>query len=97
MNFAWPQAEIAVMGAAGATEILYAKDIARADAPNERARELTEQYTADICNTRIAAARGFIDAVIAPRDTRASIVQALDALAGKREQQPARQHGNEPL
>ena len=97
LNFAWPQAEIAVMGAAGAVEILHAKELAHSDDKPALQRELTGCYTEQFCNTKVAQARGFIDAVIEPMATRQMLINAVMALAGKREPQPAKRHGNEPL
>ncbi len=95
--FAWPSAEIAVMGAAGAVEILHAKAIKLADDPAARSKELEAQYNQSFANPRIAQARGLIDAVIEPEQTRAILCQALRGLAGKRAERLPRRHGNVPL
>ena len=91
---AWPTAEIAVMGAAGAVNILYKRQLALEP---ERRAELEADYELRYCNARMAADRGYVDAVVAPDDTRPLIIEALDALAGKREHLPRRRHGNTPL
>ena len=97
MNFAWPDAEIAVMGAAGAVEILHARELKEHPEPAARSRELTDAYNAQFANPSIAAARGYLDAVIDPADTRSSLCRALRALASKRETLPGRRNGNVPL
>ncbi|MBI5510691.1 MAG: acyl-CoA carboxylase subunit beta [Deltaproteobacteria bacterium] len=96
-NFAWPKAEIAVMGASGAVEILHGKELKTHAEPKARAAELTADYNANFCTPAIAEARGFIDAVIAPADTRRVLCQALSAVANKREMMPSRKNGNVPL
>jgi propionyl-CoA carboxylase beta chain len=99
-NFAYPTAEIAVMGAEGAINILYRKEIAAADKagklPQERAR-LTELYRNTFANPYRAAELGYIDEVIVPEETRRLLINGLRALAGKRERGPSRKHGNIPL
>lgn len=97
MNFAWPNAEIAVMGASGAVEILYAKEIKESANPKARATELTNEYNANFANPSIAQARGFLDAVIEPTQTRHALCRALRALIGKREEMPEKRNGNVPL
>lgn len=97
MNFAWPKAEIAVMGASGAVEILHAKDIAAHDNPKARAQELTDAYNKNFAHPGIAEARGFVDAVIEPEHSRRAIAQALHVLKSKREARPGRRNGNVPL
>ncbi len=91
---AWPTAEIAVMGAAGAVNILFRRELT---AEPERRAELEADYELRYCNAALAAQRGYIDAVVAPDDTRALVADALDALAGKREHLPRRRHTNIPL
>jgi acetyl-CoA carboxylase carboxyltransferase component len=91
---AWPSAEIAVMGPAGAVNILYRRQLA--EAPEQRV-ELEADYELRYCNARMAAERGFVDAVVAADDTRPLIAEALDALARKREHLPRRRHANIPL
>jgi propionyl-CoA/long-chain acyl-CoA carboxylase carboxyl transferase subunit len=96
-NFAWPTAQIAVMGAQGAVNILYRQDLKdAADPVAERARLVTE-YEDTLANPYIAAERGYVDAVIKPSATRVQLVQALRALRTKRETLPPKKHGNIPL
>ncbi|MBI2605217.1 MAG: acyl-CoA carboxylase subunit beta [Deltaproteobacteria bacterium] len=96
-NFAYPGAEIAVMGAEGAVNILYKREIdAAKDAQAERARRI-EQYRESFANPYKAAELGYIDAIIDPKDTRAMVARALGMLKGKREKGPLRKHGNIPL
>jgi propionyl-CoA carboxylase beta chain len=97
VNLAWPTAEIAVMGPKGAVEILFKDEIARANQPAEAAARLAEEYTAKFANPYAAAARGYVDDVIDPRDTRPRLIEALRTLAGKRDRNPPRKHGNLPL
>ncbi len=97
INFAWPTAEIAVMGAKGAVEILHRREIAAAADPAERAAELQDEYAARFANPFSAAARGYVDDVIDPRETRRRVISALDMLREKRDSNPPRKHGNIPL
>jgi propionyl-CoA carboxylase beta chain len=97
INLAWPTAEIAVMGAKGAVEILFKDEIARSDDPAGAGARLVEEYTAKFAHPYAAAARGYIDDVIDPRDTRARLIDALRTLRTKRDRNPARKHGNLPL
>ena len=94
INLAWPSAQIAVMGAQGAVNILHRKEIAEKPA---KAGELVAEYEEELLNPYIAADRGFIDAVIEPHTTRSQITKALVALANKRVDLPTRKHGNIPL
>ncbi len=97
VNLAWPTAQIAVMGAQGAVNILHRKEIAAAsDADTERAR-LIADYEDHLLNPYVAAERGYVDAVIEPSETRKQIVLALRALRTKRENRPPKKHGNIPL
>jgi len=97
VNFAWPSAEIAVMGPKGAVEILFRREIEQAaDREAETARRIAE-YTETFANPYLAASRGFVDDVIDPRDTRPRLIDALRTLATKRDRNPARKHGNIPL
>ncbi len=97
MNFAWPTAEIAVMGAEGAVNILHRDRIAdAADPAAERAR-LVADYEAEFANPYVAAARGYVDDVIVPSETRPRLIGALAMLAGKRDTNPPKKHGNIPL
>jgi propionyl-CoA carboxylase beta chain len=100
INVAWPTAQIAVMGAQGAVNILYRKEISEAaEAGNEEARraELIQEYEDHLANPYLAAERGYIDAVIQPHETRIEIVRALRLLRSKRETLPPKKHGNIPL
>jgi acetyl-CoA/propionyl-CoA carboxylase carboxyl transferase subunit len=94
VNLAWPTAEIAVMGAEGAVNILYRKELA--EDPSRR-DALIAEYRERFANPFVAAERGFIDDVIDPRDTRKLLIQSLATLRGKRVERPARKHGNIPL
>jgi acetyl-CoA carboxylase carboxyltransferase component len=97
MNFAWPSAEIAVMGAEGAVNIIFKDEIAgAADPAAERAR-LVGEYEAEFANPYIAAARGYVDDVIAPSETRPRLIAALRMLENKRDTNPRKKHGNIPL
>ena len=93
VNVAWPSAEIAVMGAKGAVEILYRKD---AGDP-ERLAAHTEAYAEAFSNPFVAARRGFIDDIVMPRDTRPQVCRALSMLRGKTLENPWKKHGNMPL
>jgi len=97
VNLAWPTAQIAVMGAQGAVNILYRKELADTKNPEKRRAELVSEYEDAFANPFIAAERGYVDAVIPPRDTRSHVVRALRALRNKRETRPPRKHGNIPL
>jgi len=96
-NVAWPTAEIAVMGPRGAVEILFRKDIAEASDPTAAMDAQVAEYTEKFANPYIAAARGFVDDIIDPRDTRPRLIDALESLQGKRDRNPAKKHGNIPL
>ena len=97
LNLAWPTAEIAVMGPKGAVEILFKDQIARAADPAAETARLIEEYTARFANPYGAAAHGYVDDVIDPRDTRPRLIDALRTLRTKRERTPARKHGCIPL
>ncbi len=97
VNFAWPSAEIAVMGPEGAIEIIFRKELADASDPEALRRRLIAEYRAQFANPYIAAARGYIDDVIEPQETRPRLISALAALSTKRETPPRRKHGNIPL
>ena len=97
VNIAWPSAQIAVVGASGAVGILYRKEIAAAKDPDARRAELMTEYEDTLCNPYLAAERGYIDAVIAPSQTRAEVAKALRLLKTKRETLPPKKHGNIPL
>ncbi len=97
LAFAWPTAELAVMGASGAVEIVHRRDLAGSDNPDVLRKELIEEYEERYANPYIAAERGFIDDVIDPAETRRILSKSLDILRGKREELPKRKHGNVPL
>ncbi len=97
LNLAWPTAEIAVMGPKGAVEILYRKEIAASDDPAAALDARVAEYTERFANPYNAAARGYVDDVIDPRDTRPRLIDALQTLRGKRDRNPPRKHGNLPL
>ncbi len=97
MNFAWPTAEIAVMGPDGAANVVYREEIAKADNPEARRKELIDEYREKFANPYIPAGRGFLDDVIDPRETRAKIIRALDMLQNKADRNPPKKHGNIPL
>jgi len=97
MNFAWPSAEIAVMGAKGASEIIFKKEIAEAENPEEKLQEKVDEYTAKFANPYRAAHRGFIDEVIMPSETRIKLIKAFKMLENKVDQLPRKKHGNIPL
>jgi propionyl-CoA carboxylase beta chain len=96
-NFAWPQAEVAVMGPEGAVNIIYRRDIAASPTPDERRQKLIGDYKARFANPYSAAERGYIDDVITPHETRPRLITALETLLSKREPGPKRKHGNIPL
>ena len=95
-NFAWPQAEVAVMGPEGAVNIIYRRDIASSPTPDERRQKLMDDYKARFANPYAAAERGYIDDVIVPHETRPRLIRALDTLETKRVPGPKRKHGNIP-
>jgi acetyl-CoA carboxylase carboxyltransferase component len=97
MAFAWPSAEIAVMGAEGAANIIHAKELKAADDPVAKRKEKIDEYNEKFSNPYCAAARGYVDAVIQPSETRPRLIDALEALATKRELRPAKKHGNIPV
>ena len=97
LAFAWPSAELAVMGPQGAVEIVYRKELAAADDPATKRTELVNEYTERFCNPYVAAERGFVDDVIDPADTRRKLIAGLELLRSKREELPKRKHGNVPL
>jgi propionyl-CoA carboxylase beta chain len=96
-NFAWPSAEVAVMGPEGAVNIVFRKELEEADDPDARRAELIADYRARFANPYIAAERGYVDDVIEPRRTRAVLANALATALSKREPRPPRKHGNIPL
>src|SRR3954451_9892472 len=96
-NFAWPTAEVAVMGPEGAVNIIHRRDIAQSPTPDERRSKLISDYKARFANPYSAAERGYIDDVIVPHETRPKLIKALETLLTKREPGPKRKHGNIPL
>ncbi len=97
MNFAWPTAEIAVMGAEGAVSIIFKDAIAAADDPAAERARLVANYEAEFANPYVAASRGYVDDVIKPSETRPRLIRSLDVLADKRDTNPRKKHGNIPL
>jgi len=97
LAFAWPTAELAVMGSQGAVEIIHRRELADAADPEGRRAELIDDYTERLANPYIAAERGYVDDVIEPSETRRKIVAGLRLLETKREEMPKRKHGNVPL
>jgi len=96
-NFAWPTAEVAVMGPEGAVNIIYRRDIAKSPTPEDRRSKLMDDYKARFANPYSAAERGYIDDVIVPSETRPRLIAALETLQTKRVERPKRKHGNIPL
>ena len=96
-NFAWPMAEIAVMGPEGAVNIVYRRELEKAEDPEKLRREKVEEFRERFANPYIAAERGYIDDVIQPRDTRPKLMAALRMLETKRDVNPPKKHGNIPL
>ena len=97
MAFAWPTAEIAVMGAAGAANVIHRKEIKGAENPEAKRQEKIQEYEALFSNPYQAAQRGYIDAVIVPSETRPRLIDALEAMCSKRETRPPKKHGNIPM
>ena len=97
MAFAWPSAEIAVMGAGGAANIIHRKEIQGADDPKAKRQEKIKEYEDLFSNPYSAASRGYIDAVIRPAETRARLIDALEIMCTKRELRPPKKHGNIPM
>src|SRR5437867_1750703 len=97
MNFAYPTAEIAVMGPEGAVDIVYKREIEKAADPARARAERVEEFRAKFANPYVAASRGFIDEIIRPRETRRKLINALRNLEGKRDRNPPKKHGNIPL
>ncbi len=97
MVLAWPTAEIAVMGASGAANVIFRKEIQAAEDPAAKRQEIIDNYENLLYNPYIAASRGFVDQVIAPRETRSRIIEALEAMSTKRENLPPKKHGNIPV
>jgi acetyl-CoA carboxylase carboxyltransferase component len=97
VNLAWPSAEIAVMGPDGAVNIIHRKELTNTEDPVKKKAELVEEYREKFANPYIAAARGYIDDVIEPRETRQRLINALEMLSNKRDSNPPKKHGCIPL
>ncbi|WP_051838448.1 acyl-CoA carboxylase subunit beta [Streptomyces sp. NRRL WC-3742] len=97
LSYAWPTNEIAVMGAEGAANVVFRREIAASDTPEATRAQLVKEYTAELMHPYYAAERGLVDDVIDPADTRRVLIDALDMLAAKHALLPARKHGNPPL
>lgn len=97
MVFAWPTAEIAVMGSDGAVNIIFKKEIDKAEDKEETRRRILEEYAAEFATPYKAAERGFVDDIIEPQTTRQRVIDAFNMLEGKREKRPPKKHGNMPL
>jgi len=97
ISYAWPAAEIAVMGTDGAVNIIFRKQLAEADDPDAERARLVAEYREQFANPYVAAARGYIDDVIEPRETRPRLIEALQMLRNKRDSNPPKKHGNIPL
>ncbi len=97
INYAWPSAEIAVMGPDGAVNIVFRRELAEAEDPEARKAELVAEYREKFANPYVAASWGYVDDVIEPRDTRPRLISALEMLQNKRDTNPPKKHGNIPL
>jgi acetyl-CoA carboxylase carboxyltransferase component len=97
INYAWPSAEIAVMGPDGAVNIIFHKEIAEAKDPEATREQLVREYRQKFANPYVAAGRGYVDEVIEPHETRPRLIDALEVLQNKRESNPPKKHGNIPL
>ncbi len=97
MTFTWPTAEVAVMGAAGAANIIHRREIKEADDPEAKRREKIQEYEELFSNPYCAANRGYVDAVIVPSETRPRLIEALEIMCSKREIRPPKKHGNIPM
>ena len=97
INYAWPTAEIAVMGAPGAVEVLYGREAQKSDDPQAYLKQKEQEYAEAVVNPFVAAKRGYIDDIIEPSRTRFRITRALQLLKNKRDTNPMKKHGNIPL
>ncbi len=97
VNYAWPTAEIAVMGPEGAVDIVYKRELERAANKEEMRQQKIDEFRNRFANPYVAADRGFVDAVILPHETRKKLIQALEMLETKRDKNPPKKHGNIPL
>jgi acetyl-CoA carboxylase carboxyltransferase component len=96
-NFAWPTAEIAVMGPEGACNIIFKNEISKSSDPKKKRDELVQEYSVRFANPYVAASKGYVDDVIEPTETRQRLISALKSICKKREQRPPRKHGNIPV
>ena len=96
-NFAWPSAEIAVMGPEGACNVIFRKEISQSENPEKKRGELVEDYKKRFSNPYIAASKGYLDDVIEPKETRQRLISSLISIYKKRERRPMRKHGNIPV
>ena len=97
LNFAWPTAEIAVMGSEGAINIIYRRELKNAKDPEKLRQKLIDEYREKFANPYVAASRGYVDDVIEPRETRPKLIAGLELLENKRDKLPSKKHGNIPL
>jgi propionyl-CoA carboxylase beta chain len=97
INLAWPTAEIAVMGPDGAVNIVHRREITSSAQPDETKAKLVAEYREKFANPYVAASRGYVDAVIEPKETRPRLINALEMLQNKRDTNPPKKHGNIPL
>jgi propionyl-CoA carboxylase beta chain len=97
VSYAWPTAEVAVMGPEGAVNIIYRNEIKKAENPEETRQKLIAEYRSNFANPYVSCARGYVDDVIDPAETREKIISALNSLAGKKEFRPPKKHGNMPV
>ena len=97
VNYAWPTAEVAVMGPEGAVDIVYKRELSKAKNKEEERQALIEQFRDRFANPYVVAERGYVDAVIQPRETRKKLIEALEMLDNKRDKNPPKKHGNIPL
>jgi propionyl-CoA carboxylase beta chain len=96
-NFAWPSAEIAVMGPKGAVEIVFKKEINKAEDPEKEIEKKLAEYVGKFANPYIAAERGYIDDIIVPKDTKIRLIKSFELLRNKVDKNPKKKHGNIPL
>ena len=97
MVYAWPSAEIAVIGAEGAVDIIHRREIKEAKKPETLRKQKIQEYQDHLCNPYIAAKRGYIDEVIRPAETRMKLIAALNLMKNKSDSLPPKKHGNIPL
>jgi acetyl-CoA carboxylase carboxyltransferase component len=95
-SFAWPTAEIAVMGAQGAANVIFRREIQEAADPVAKRQEVIDNYSRALYNPYIAASRGYIDGVIMPSESRARLIEAFSVISNKRQSLPPKKHGNIP-